>query len=226
MLGDVRLQAGQPLGGVAERQLGLGQLLDGGEADLFQPAGLEAGEAPIGEVGEGWAPPQGQGLLQGVGGGLRLASLDGLPASGEQLLETVRVHLSRIGLQHIPRLPAPQAASRLRAELGEAPSETGHQALHAGAGREPLTPELLHDRVEGNHAVEVDDEHGQQRSLLGASDHRHPCASGDLERTQQAELKNLMLRSREHWVPPSGVALAAAYDTPVRPEQGNGEPRQ
>lgn len=186
---------------MAERQLGLGQLLDGGEADLFQPAGLEAGEAPIGEVSEGWAPPQGQGLLQGVGGGLRPASLDGLPASGEQLLETVRVHLSRIGLQHIPRLPAPQAASRLRAELGEAPSETGHQALHAGAGREPLTPELLHDRVEGNHAVEVDDEHGQQRSLLGASDHRHPCASGDLERTQQAELKNLMLRSREHWSP-------------------------
>lgn len=47
----------------------------------------------------------------------------------------------------------------------------------------------------GNHAVEVDDEHGQQRSLLGASDHRHPSVGGDLERTQQVELENLMLRS-------------------------------
>lgn len=182
------LPGGPALSGTAERQLGLGQLLDGGEAGLLQPAGLEAGEAPIGEVSKGRPPPQGQGLLQGVGGGLRLASLHGLPASGEQLLETVRVHLSRIGLQQITRLPASQAASRLRAEVGEAPPETGHQALHAGtgAGREPLTPELLHDRVEGNHAVEVDDQHGQQRPLLGASDHRHPSAGGDLERTQQA----------------------------------------
>lgn len=197
MLGDVRLQAGQPLGGMAECQFGLGQLLDGGEAGLLQPAGLEAGEAPIGEVSEGWAPPQGQGPLQGIGGGLRLASLDGLPASGEQLLETVRVHLGRIPFKDIARLPASQAASRLRPEVGEAPPETGHQALDtgAGAGREPLAPELLDDRVEGNHAVEVDDEHGQQRSLLGASDHRHPSVGGDLERTQQVELENLMLRS-------------------------------
>lgn len=225
MLGDVRLQAGQPLGGVAERQLGLGQLLDGGEADLFQPAGLEAGEAPIGEVSEGWAPPQGQGLLQGVGGGLRLASLDGLPASGEQLLETVRVHLSRIGLQHIPRLPAPQAASRLRAELGEAPSETGHQALHAGAGREPLTPELLHDPVEGTTRLRWTTSMASNARCLGlpttATRVQAATSNGPSRRNSRTSCS-----AAESIGPPSGVALAAAYDTPVRPEQGDGEPRQ
>jgi hypothetical protein len=79
-------------GGGPRAELGLDPGLGGGDLELLDPDQLGPGDVGRGgHVGQGRAPPQGQGLAQQVGGPGRVAGGQGLAALPVQALEAVQV---------------------------------------------------------------------------------------------------------------------------------------
>ena len=228
VIGHMGFEADQSLRRSTQSQFGLGQLLDRSKANLFQPTGLQSGEPPVGEVGQGRTAPEVECLLQRGHGSLGLTAAEGVPAPGEQILETVGVDQAGVTLEHIARLPAPEAQrSLVRADLGQTPAQPRDQGLGAGAGagQAPFTPEFLDEHVERYDPVEVKDEHGQEGPLLGAADLEHPSARSDLEGAEQADVDSVSLPARGHRSPLSRFATAAAYDGGTWAGRGRVGPR-
>src|SRR5699024_2677662 len=72
------------------------EVLKGGQPKLGETVRGPLGESLLGHVGEGGSSPQLQGLAQELCGFVEFAQGDGLPATGRQVLETVRVHVKRV----------------------------------------------------------------------------------------------------------------------------------
>ena len=121
MGGDELLQLADQLRLAAGREVGLDARLDGGQTLLLQPRDLGLRERLEGELGERRPAPQRQRLAQsgrrvlGLSGGQRLASVL------DELLEALRVELTRAHAQAVagarrldrrPRCRAPCAAAR------------------------------------------------------------------------------------------------------------------
>ena len=77
MLGDERLQLGDELAFQSEGHVGVDPLLDGLQSQFLQRGDLPLRERLVGEVGQGGAAPQTQGLTErrGALGGLARPSL-------------------------------------------------------------------------------------------------------------------------------------------------------
>ena len=93
MLLDERLELADEIATLPELEVGLDALLQAGEAPLLEASDLALGPPLVGEVGKGWAVPQGEGLAERRRGGRGLARGQRRAPGGRQLLEAIEVEL-------------------------------------------------------------------------------------------------------------------------------------
>jgi hypothetical protein len=163
--GGQRLRLGDHPGVPAQRQVGGQPVLGGGQPQLLQPAGRRGGERGVGHVGQRRPAPEAQRAGQALGGRLRLARGQRLPAPLGQPLELLRVDLRRV--QPVSR---GQRLDR-RAGVGERAAQPGHQRLQGvdRAGGWLVAPQPVDQGLDADHGVGRQREPGQQRAQPGAA---------------------------------------------------------
>jgi hypothetical protein len=93
VLGHERLQLAGERRMLAECEVRVDAVLDGGETELLEAGTLDGGELLVGEVGESRAPPQPERLVQPGGSRLGLAAGERAPALLDEALEPQEVEL-------------------------------------------------------------------------------------------------------------------------------------
>ena len=170
VLGDEGLELAHHPGVLPERQLPLDPLLDAGEAKLLEPCDLRGGEPVRGEVGEGRAAPQRKRLVE--------------PPRRAQALELGEVELVVLDCDQVPgRLP-------LQALVTDRLAQLGHVDVQRFVDRLGwvVLPEQVDQPVAGHDAVALEQQRGEQRTLLGPAQVERSPIRADLEGTQDAEV--------------------------------------
>ncbi len=105
------------------------------------------------------------------------------PSLGDQALELREVETVGVDMDLIAGWPR---AQHVRAQL---PPECVHVALHelVRGGRRPLSPELVDETVGGDRLIGVQQQHGQQRALLGGAEPYGLLPVENLERAKNPE---------------------------------------
>lgn len=118
----------------------------------------------VGEVREGGAAVQGEGLVQGVGGGLRVAVVEGRRALSYQALEDEQVDVV------LGRRQAVAAGGEGDRVLAEGAAEAADQGLEGGGGvvRRGVRPDLVDESVGGGDAAGAQGQGGEQGPESGA----------------------------------------------------------
>jgi len=175
----------------AELQVDVDALLDRRQPQLFQPAGLDLGEALVLEVRQGQTAPERERFSQLRGGAGEIAC----PTRGARLLpealESVQVQLRGLELQHVAGRPGHELLARQQlAQPGDVPMQRGRRGL-----RRLVAPELVDQAVGGDDLVGVEQEKREEGAALPASELERTVAIEHLERPEQPKL---------HAMPPSG----------------------
>ena len=169
MLGRQHLQAGDPLGVMAERELGVDVLLERRQAQLLEAPDLGLRERLVRDVVQRAAAP----LLQrrrelGRGGGELALGRQPAPALGpalearevERVVRDLEPVAARDGLQDVAAV----------AERAPQPADLHLQALHRLA-RRVAVPQVLDQPVRRQRLVRVQQQQGQQCTLTRAGEH-------------------------------------------------------
>jgi hypothetical protein len=177
----------------ARRQLGVDPVLLRVHPELVETGRLRPGERLIGELGQRRASPQRQRLGQlRRRGGARIPVAQGDPSLGGELLEATGVHLVLVDVEQVARWAREdQAAGRAGSPPRlEGRPEAGDVVLQGrrGVGRRPIAPDDVDEPVERHHLVGVDQEGGQQESLLRAAEVDPAVPVADLEWAEHLEL--------------------------------------
>ena len=120
LLRDERFQLGDELVVSPQLEDGLDPLLPRGETELLEAGDLGLGEVLVPELGEGRPAPKREGLSQGFGGSLGLASRERAPPFVELGAERLCVELSGLHTKAIAVPVGLERAAR-RAEAGPKP---------------------------------------------------------------------------------------------------------
>src|SRR5437773_1699511 len=115
MLRDQRLQLGDEVGMASELELGVEQILAGGELQLLESLDLGRGEGLVGQVGERWPAPELERVMQ-----LRCAFVGrlGLAGLGDELLEAREIELAGAQVQQVARAAGPDCGTRYGRAVG------------------------------------------------------------------------------------------------------------
>ena len=181
-----RLQLGDELQLPAEREPALRAGLEGGQAQLFEPADLALGEVLVGDVGQRVPAPQGERVVESLHGAGVVAVARGPAAIGDRAGEALGVELARRGRQPVAARVALEGAGRAgrRQRLAQA----GDRDVDAPLPRRPagLVPERVEQLVRRHDAVGVHEQEGEQRDLARAAG-GHACpAVGELDGPEDA----------------------------------------
>jgi hypothetical protein len=170
-----RLQLAHEGGVAAPVQVLFDLLLETGEAQLLQTGDLGLGEAPIAEVGERGASPQREGLAQ------RALCL--------QPLEARQIQLVGLHAKHVA------AGLRLQAILAELLAQLRDVDLKRLDGRfgRLLLPERVDQPVAGDDPVGLDQEQGQERSVLLPAQIERPAVREHLKRAEDAKVHRYLV---------------------------------
>jgi len=195
----VTLSSAHHVGVAAEPELRIDQLLERGEAKLFETGDLALGEALVRGVGERRAAPERQRTFERGGGAVRVAGGELIAAGGHEVLESVGVEVLALDRQLVAAL-----ARHDRARAGVVVTPSRRERLSqsrdldvqelGGRGRRPLAPQLVDQPVRGERLVGVQQQQGEQRSLPAPAERNRPALVEDLERTEDVEV-------HEGWVP-------------------------
>ena len=164
MLGDQRLELDDELIVASELEIGFDPLFLGRETELFESGDLGLREVGVPEFREGRAAPQTERLSQLLGGFLGLATRSRAPGLLERVVEDVGVELAAL---HAKAVSVAVRLERL-ARRAERPAKSGDQRLQRlerGRGR-ALAPEGVDKRVGGQDLVGVDQQDGEELTLL------------------------------------------------------------
>ena len=166
------LQLGDQLGVAAVREVGLDPPLEHGEPPLPEPLDLGGRRALELDAVQRLAAPQRQRVAVALLGG--------------QALEQRGVEV--LGRQHVPVRPR---GDRVGAED---PPQAGDVALDPlGRGRRRvLAPQLGHQPRRRHDLARVQEQHGQQRLLLGGAQLEGPAVLRDLERTEDPKFHHVI----------------------------------
>ena len=191
MLADQCLELADQLAVVAERQLGLVQVLQRGQPQILQAGRLARDERLLAEPRKRRAAPQRERRLERRGGALRVACRELAPALSDEPLEVVRIQ--PIGIQ-------PQLIAVLAGNDGGAPTIAGAgverfaQARHVylqrlrRGRRRMLSPQLVDQPLHRKRLVGVQQEQRQQRPLLVPRGRHVATLIEGLQRTEDAEV--------------------------------------
>jgi hypothetical protein len=159
MLGDQGLELPHQLDVVAEGELGIVQLLEGGQSQILEPRGLAPGEGLVAQVGERRAAPKGQGRLERGDGPPGAISGELAAALGDQSLEAMRVEPLGVEPQHIAVLAGDDHAIRAVAGAGAQRLSQARDVDLQGLGRgrrRTLSPELVDQSIGAERLVGVE----------------------------------------------------------------------
>ncbi|CAM5718311.1 hypothetical protein SCANM63S_09378 [Streptomyces canarius] len=144
-----------------------GQGRGGAGAGRLQAQGLGAGGGgAVGEVGEGRAVPEGEGLGEGAVGGGRVAGGEGLGAGVGEAFEDVEVHLV------LGRFEAVTARGGGDGVPAEGTAEAADEGLEGGGGvlGRVVRPDLLDEGVGGGGAAGAEGQGGEESPQAPAAD--------------------------------------------------------
>ncbi len=180
---DLQLELGDHVGMEPERQVGLDPVLQAGEPQLLQPHALGERER-LGELGQRGPAPDVERLAQALGGRLRVAAQQRRAAAPAQGLEAVQVDRVGLDLERVAASPRAQHAVRQHlAQLRDVDLDHLGRRLRRG-----LAPQLVDQRLDGDRAVGVQEQAGQQSARLAAAESERRRVGACLERTQQPEV--------------------------------------
>ncbi len=166
----------------AEFEFGVEVLLDGAQPQLFEPGdgGLEC--RLVGEVGQGWATPQGERLVKVRCGGGRIGRLGCL---GQKVFESGQVER----VAGLDRVPAGVGRDDLRD--AQRPAHVGDVHLEGRGCRRgrALPPEVVDQAVSRDDRVAIEEEQRQQEPLLVTAQPQRLTREQDFERSEDAELE-------------------------------------
>jgi hypothetical protein len=173
---DERLELPGDLRVPARGEVGVDALLERREPQLLQPGDLRLRERLVGQVGERRPAPQAERLAQHPRGraGIGAAGL------GDQRLEARRVELRRVEAEHVARRAGDEPAV---AELAAQARDVHLDAL-GDRRRRRLAPDLVDQPLRRDHVVGVQEQHREQRALLGPAERERATAVGHLQRAE------------------------------------------
>jgi len=145
----------------SESQVGVHPILEAGEPELFQTRALNHGERLL-ETGERRSAPQRKGFAQLGRGALGVTAGELGPAVLAEAAEPHDVDGGRVELDRIAGRARQQDLRRK--QLAQLRAVDLHH-LH-GWIRNVIAPEVLHETLDGDGAVDVEQEPGEQRALL------------------------------------------------------------
>jgi hypothetical protein len=192
MLSHQSLQAAQHLIVEAEGELGDELGLDGRHPQLLEPADVREGERVVGDVGQCRAAPELQRLVDREERPGRVLVAEGLPGLIKQPLETDVVHLLPVDGQPVAEPapyeqlavdPPPAARLELLTEL----VDVGVQHLDRAVGRR-LSPDRPDEVRLGDLLVRLEQQHDQDRPLLGPPQLERASVDHDLKWPEHPEL--------------------------------------
>ena len=183
--GNERLQLGHHLVVPAECEVSLEPLLDRAQPHLLQPRDLRLRELLVRQVRQRCPAPERKRIAQ-----LRGRALGGGTARlGHELLEAGEVQLGRIDVQNVARRAShePVVPDRL--------SQPGDVDLNGLGGRERRrgAPQRIDQTIGRHHLVRVQQQHGQDRTLLRAAQGERALVPRHLKRAENAEVHALQV---------------------------------
>ena len=189
VLRDERLELRHQLVVAAERQLSVDAILDRRETELLEPGDLALRECLASQLGQRLPAPERKRLAQA---GRPLARIVALSRLRDQRLEPGDVDLAGRDPQEIAgrARPDPIGADQL-AQGGDVPVQRGLR----GSGR-LLAPQRLDQLSAGHHLLAMQQQHREQRPLLGARRGHVAATLDDPQRTKQLVLHPPDCRTR------------------------------
>ena len=176
------LQLGDELGISPQGELGVDQLLDGGQPELLEARDLRLREGLEGEVGE-WLPAEERQRLAERKG--RICRRE-VACCGHEALEMENVEL--LGSQLDP-VPGRAREDRLFSQPLPQPRHVDLHGLRR-ARRGLARPELVDQPIGGDDLVRVEKQERKERALLAVAQHDRLAMLDDLERSEQPELRH------------------------------------
>jgi hypothetical protein len=183
MLANERLKLAHQPRVLPRRKIRVDPVLQRGQARFLQPRDLSLRKRLVGEIRKRRTPPHPQRLAQGSAGRQCVASFERLPAACGERLEPVDVELAWLDPKHIAtplgeEQPIAQRLTQVRyVSLNE---------LVRARGR-LLAPELVDQAIRGNHLAPVQEQHRQQRPLLGRAQRQRAVVIDSLKRPENAK---------------------------------------
>ncbi len=210
---DERLQLGDELGVPAEREIGLDPLLDDDGPQFLEPRDLRLRERLVDEVGEGWPTPERERLAERGLRGLGVVSLQRAPALLGEAREAMDVDVIRGELEHVPRRTGRDHGPERLAELRDVDLDGVRSRVGRVAG-----PERVDEAVGGDDAPEVEREHAEERSRLGAPETGGNAIALRLDRAEEAQRDRLRAcrASSVHLCSSPGVPRILSPSSPDR----------
>ena len=198
VFGDELLELADHAVVAAERELAVDPVHHGGEAQLLEPLDVGARVRLEAEAGEDAAAPERERLLERPRRLLDRARCGLGTGRGDHALEPERVELVGRQLEQIAvragRNRAPVAGECL-AQLGDVHLNRLH-----GRGRRPLPPELVDEPVARDDLVRAEEQHGEERLLLGGAERHGQSVVEHVQRTEDAVVDPPVLPLGEpHW---------------------------
>ena len=184
VVGDQPTDARDRLVVSIQRKLRIDPIREGCGAELIQPPNLVLGKRLVAKIGERLTSPQTERPVEGLVGEPRVTSVQRRPAGLDQALECA--HIDRVRRHDQP------VTRRTGLDLATADhlSQPGHidvDALPRVLGR-GVCPQLVDDPVDRDRRVSLQQEQGEQRTLVAACDDDRPAIlGGDVQRTEQPE---------------------------------------
>jgi hypothetical protein len=181
VLGDQRLELRHKLALAAERQVRVDAVLERREPQLLQPRDLALRVRLAAELGERLAVPERERVAQER---RPLGRIVVLPRPGDQRLEPRGVDLVRRDVQQITgrARPDPLGADQL-AQARDMPVQRGLRRA-----RRLLAPQRLDQLRAGHDLRPAQEQHREERPLLGARRSHVKATLDDAQRTKQIEL--------------------------------------
>jgi hypothetical protein len=196
---DERLQLGDERRVPAVLELGVDPGLDRGQAELFDPLDLAAGEVVVGDLVERRAAPERERLRQR----LRTPVVD-------RALETVGVELARLDAEQVAGLAGDEPVAELLAQERDRVADDLR-----GRRRRRALPQLVDDSLRREHVVAVQEQERDERELPAAAQLENAAVVGDLQRAEDPELHRptlaLVFTDLNGRWPTCGAILAASW---------------
>src|SRR5215208_6108006 len=185
MLTHELLQRGDEPAVLAEPELRLDAVLDAGEPQLLEPRDRRRRERLIGQVGEGWPPPERQRLAQARRRALGRAVREGRAGLLREPLEPGQVERLLPGADEVARRTRLDGGAEELAQIRDLALD-----LRDGGRRRLAAVEVVGQAVDRDDPVGAQEEDRQYRTLTrSAKADGRPGRADDLERAQYAELE-------------------------------------
>ena len=176
---------------VSERQVGVHAILQGASMQLLEARDLRLGKRLVPELGERRTAPQSQCAVKRPARGARIAVRQSPPTGVQQCLKPLDIELLGLDAQHVPgeqRVTTTLRAPVVRPGSRPAQPRNGHLESPDRLLAVLAAPQLIDQVVARHHLVGIQQQQGEQRSLLWAPKRESPVAVGHLDRPQDAKV--------------------------------------